>query len=455
MFNSSDVALRAIIKYISLAGHKARFLNVQIHFISGMDNEMKGDNMDKKPEDDAEYHLYPYSYDKNESEDILNSVPSDGTETGTTEDVTPVTSEPADTTSTEAVAQQDNKSDIASGEPAYTAPGPVGEQQRPEPQMEARKSYAEPAQQPPVTKKKGRKWQYITIVAVLLFIIGASFAVIYQTFNGDLYSSDDKIAVIYIQGTLVTSSVPGGFGYASSEEISDNIRKALNDDNVKAIVLRVNSGGGASTAGEEVYSEVKKASESGVPVVVSMGSTAASAAYHLSAPADLIVANPTTMTGSIGTIWTFQNLSEYYDAEGVEYYVVKSGEFKDMGYAWRGLSDDEKEYANKVVAQVYGQFIEDVAEGRDMSTSEVKSLADGRIYVGTEAKELGLVDELGNLYDAIDMAADISGIEGEPTVVYMNKPTLSSLLFSSETGVDVTSEEFLYYYEGNPYGSIN
>jgi protease-4 len=249
--------------------------------------------------------------------------------------------------------------------------------------------------------------------------------------------------------------VPGGIGYVSSEEISDNIRKALRDKNVKAIVLRVNSGGGSSTAGEEVYTEVKKASDSGVPVIISMGDVAASAAYHLSAPADLIVANPSTMTGSIGTIWTFQNLSAFYNEEGVEFYIVKSGEFKDMGGAWRGLSDDEKEYANKVVAEVYGNFIRDVAEGRDMSTSEVKSLADGRIYTGRQAKNLGLVDEFGNLYDAIDMAADMVNIEGEATVIYMNKPSLSSLLFGSESEATVSAEEFLRYYEESPYGQIS
>ncbi|WP_340820081.1 signal peptide peptidase SppA [Methanolobus sp. WCC4] len=420
---------------------------------------MTGDNKDRKTEDDGDYpgyHTYPYSYDDKEK-DSDSSVPSDDKEVRVSENDTPVEDENVVAVSgeTATVQTEDNTEDNASGSPAYIAPEPAVEEVKTEPQAEGRKAYTEPSREPPVIKKKSRKWQYVAIIAVLLFVIGASFAAIYQAFNGDIYSSDGKVAVIYIQGTLVTSTVPGGFGYVSSEEISDNIRRALDDEDVKAIVLRVNSGGGSSTAGEEVYSEVKKASESGVPVVVSMGSTAASAAYHLSAPADLIVANPTTMTGSIGTIWIFQNLSKYYDSEGIEYYVVKSGETKDMGYPWRGLSDEEKEYANKVVSQVYNEFIKDVAEGRDMSLSEVKALADGRIYIGSEAKELGLVDEMGNLYDSIDMAAELGGIEGEPTVVYMNKPTLSSLLFSSETGVDVTSEEFITYYEGNPYGYIS
>ncbi|MDK2825244.1 signal peptide peptidase A. Serine peptidase. MEROPS family S49 [Methanolobus vulcani] len=416
---------------------------------------MNGDNSEKNTEDDVEYHLYPYSYDKNGNDEIQTNVVSEDTEIeASAEDESSVRVETSEPVRVEAGTQAEKKTsnDIKSSEAVNAASETPVKEKLAEPTTKAGRGYYEPSRETPVVKKKSRKWQYIAFVLVLLFVIGASFAVIYQSFNGSLYSSNDKIAVIYIEGTLVTSSVPGGLGYASSEDISDNIRKALNDGDVKAIVLRVNSGGGASTAGEEAYEEVKKASESGVPVVVSMGSTAASAAYHLSSPADLIVANPSTMTGSIGTIWQFQNLSEYYDKEGIQYYIVKSGEFKDMGNPARGLSDDEKEYANKVVEEVYSNFVADVAEGRDMSVSEVKSLADGRIYTGREAKKLGLVDELGNFYDALDIAADLAGIE-DPTIVYMNKPTLSSMLFGSETNADSTSE-LAYYYEDSPYGYI-
>ena len=343
---------------------------------------MNGDNSEKNTEDDTEYHLYPYSYDKNESDDaqpenrkMQTSTVSEDTEIEASEkiaqDESPVVVEASEPVQEKVKTQKeigtlnesskDTSSDIQIGEPVTAAP--VKEKVAEPATRAGRTGYYEPSRETPVVKKKSRKWQYAAIFLALLFVIGVSFAAIYQSFNGDLYSSNDKIAVIYIEGTMVTSSVPGGLGYASSEVISDNIRKALDDEDVKAIVLRVNSGGGSSTAGEEAYEEVKKASDSGVPVVVSMGSTAASAAYHLSSPADLIVANPSTMTGSIGTIWQFQNLSEYYDKEGIEYYIVKSGEFKDMGNAARGLSDDEKEYANKVVAEVYSNFVRD-AGGR-------------------------------------------------------------------------------------------
>jgi protease-4 len=415
---------------------------------------MNGDNSNQKQEDDIDYHLYPYSYDENENDEIQTSVEFDNIETKAPDDIASAKNKPEENSSFESPAKREKINDTTNDETVNTTPETSNDKTITEPKKEAMAGYNEPRREPPVIKKKSRKWQYIGIVAVLLFIIGATFAVIYGSFNGDLYSSNNKVAVIYVQGTLITSSIPGGLGYVSSEEVSDNIRKALRDEDVKAIVLRVNSGGGSSTAGEEIYSEVKKASDSGVPVIISMGDVAASAAYHLSSPADLIVANPSTMTGSIGTIWTFQNLSGYYENEGIDYYIVKSGEFKDMGGAWRGLSDDEKEYANKVVAEVFGNFVRDVAEGREMSVSEVKSLADGRIYTGREAKELGLVDEFGNLYDAIDMAAEMGEIEGEPTIVYMNKPSLSSLLFGSEAEATVSAEEFLRYYEESPYGQI-
>ncbi|MBN2111069.1 MAG: signal peptide peptidase SppA [Methanosarcinaceae archaeon] len=381
------------------------------------------------PSDDVGYHGSPYSYGEPEK---------DGQEASDTYEYTEdATSGGTDTISGDHVQITGEDMGRSYGEEERSAPPEA--------------PYANTAS---VSRKKSRKWQYIAIVAVLLLIIGSSFLLLFQAFSGDLYSPGDKIAVIYIQGTLLTSSVPGGLGYATSEDIAESIREATADENVKAIVLRINSPGGSSTAGEEVYTEVKTASESGVPVVVSMGDVAASAAYHISAPADLIVANPSSMTGSIGTIWMFENLSVYYEEEGIEYYIAKSGEFKDMGGSWRGLTEDEKEYANRVVAEVYGNFVEDVARGRNMSVGEVRDLADGRIYTGQRAQELGLVDEIGNFYYALDRAAELGGIEGEPTIVYINRPTLSSLLFGSEADVSAAVDQFLNFYEESPYGRI-
>jgi protease-4 len=318
------------------------------------------------------------------------------------------------------------------------------------------RSNASSSQVPP--KRKRSHLSFIAVVLALIAVIGLSMVAIYFGFGfgGDLGTSD-KVAVIYVQGTMLTGNVPSGLGYATSEEISENIREAVKDENVKAIVLRINSGGGSPAAAQEIVEEIEKAQKAGVPVVISMGDTAASAAYYISAPADYIIANPSTSTGSIGVIWTFQNLSAYYNDEGVEYYIAKSGEMKDMGGSWRGLTDEEKEYADKVILETYEEFITQVAEGRNMSRGEVKELADGRIYTGLTAKKVGLVDELGNLYDAIDKAAELGGIQGEPRVVYMNQISLSKLLLGSETSsedVSLVSQELVSYFEDSPYGQI-
>ena len=309
---------------------------------------------------------------------------------------------------------------------------------------------------PAVQKKKRSGASYVVVLLALITVIGISMlAIVYGLGLGGNLGTSEKIAVIYVQGSMLTGNVPAGLGYATSEEISGNIHNAAADENVRAIVLRINSPGGSPAAAQEISIEIEKAQERGIPVIVSMGDLAASAAYYISAPADYIFANPSTTTGSIGVIWTFENRSAYNAKEGIDYYISKSGEFKDMGGSSRGLTDEEKEYADSVVMDSYENFVTQVAEGRKMSRSEVKELADGRIYTGSRAKELGLVDDFGNLYDAIDKAAELGNIQGEPKVVYMNRASLSSLLLSSESG-DSSEEtsQFVNYFEESPYGKI-
>lgn len=309
---------------------------------------------------------------------------------------------------------------------------------------------------PSPQKKKRSSMPYILVVLALLAVILVSIAAISYSFGfgGDIGSSE-KVAVIYVQGTMLSGNVPAGLGYATSEEISENIRSAVADKNVKAIVLRINSPGGSPAAAQEIVEEIKNAQAKGVPVVVSMGDLAASAAYYISAPTDYIIANPSTSTGSIGVIWVFQNMSGSYKETGVDYYIAKSGELKDMGGTWRGLTDEEKEYADSVVMESYEDFVTEVSEGRNMTRGEVKALADGRIYTGFRAKELGLVDNFGNLYDAIDKAAELGGIVGEPKVVYMNRASLSKLLLGSDSGESSEEvQQLVSYFEDSPYGKI-
>ncbi len=291
-----------------------------------------------------------------------------------------------------------------------------------------------------------RKWLFYTLL--VLFLLSVIATSTYLILHGaDLAITGDEVAVIYVQGVMLTGSVPQGLGIATSEEITASLREADESESVRAIVLRINSPGGSPAAAEEIISEMKKIDK---PIVVSMGDVAASAAYYISAPADRILANPDTITGSIGVIWTFQNRTAFYEEEGIKHYIAKSGEFKDMGADWRGLTDDEKLYADETILEVYNRFITTVAESRNLSIGEVKEIADGRVYTGSKAKELGLIDELGNLYDAIETAAELSGIKGRPTITYLNKPSLSKLLFGKE---DVNA--YISYYTENDYGIIS
>ncbi len=286
---------------------------------------------------------------------------------------------------------------------------------------------------------------YIASVFILLLIIAGSF---YLILGGKDWGIPNKVEVIYVQGELLTGSVPAGLGIATSEDITQSLKAAADDDGVKAIVMRINSPGGSPAASEEIISEMKKIKK---PIVVSMGDVAASGAYYISAPATKIIANPDTITGSIGVIWEFQNRSAFYAKDGTSFYISKSGAFKDMGADWRGLTDEEKRYADQTIEEAYMRFVTEVAQDRNLSLSKVKDLADGRVYTGAKAKELGLVDELGNLDDAIDVAASLGGIQGQPEVTYANKPSLSQLLFGGdESNISrITS----YYYE-SPYGQM-
>jgi protease IV len=262
------------------------------------------------------------------------------------------------------------------------------------------------------------------IVIGLACILLAS--VLSITGHNNLLSSDplaggkDKIAVVYIDGQMVADGGSDNDGVACSSEIVKDLRKATDDKNVKAIVLRVNTPGGTPVAAEEIISQINKTRAS-KPVVVSMGDMATSAGYFVSSNADRIIANPDTFTGSIGVIWVFKNKSKYYGDEGVNYYVAKSGNFKDLGSDWRGLSNDEKDYVQRIINESYTRFVTSVAKGRNLSVDYVRSIADGRVYTGSDAKDMGLVDELGGLYDAVNVAANLSGLKGKPEIAYMDK----------------------------------
>ncbi len=230
------------------------------------------------------------------------------------------------------------------------------------------------------------------------------------------YVGGDKVAVLEIKGLISDSS-----------EINKEIIAFREREDIKAIVLRIDSPGGAVGPSQEVYREVKKVKKEKKVVVASMGSVAASGGYYIAAAADQIVANPGTITGSIGVIVEFANVQELMDKLGMKGVVIKSGKFKDTGSPLREMNDEEKNILQELVNDIHQQFVAVVAENRKLNINDVNDIADGRIFSGAQAQKASLVDKLGNLEDAIELASKLAGIEGKPNVVYSRKRK-SSLL---------------------------
>ncbi len=235
----------------------------------------------------------------------------------------------------------------------------------------------------------------------------------------DIGVGGDKIAIINIEGTIVGGK--SEFGIFGSESGADNIarqiKRAGEDPSVKAIILRINSPGGSAAASQEIHAEVCKARENGKIVVASMSDIATSGGYYVACGADKIVANPGTITGSIGVIFSRLQYSELLERYGIRANVIKSGKYKDIGSPLRNMTAEERQILQELIDDIYFQFVRAVEEGRQMNEKEVLELADGRILTGRQAKEKGLVDELGNFQDAVDLASKLAGIEGKPRLV--------------------------------------
>jgi len=239
----------------------------------------------------------------------------------------------------------------------------------------------------------------------------------------------DKIAVIPLSGPITAGGSSLFYGSAITPGlVREQLNRAEKDVTVKAIVLRIESPGGVVAPCQEISAEIEKVKQT-KPVVVSMGNTAASGGYYISAKADKIVALPGTLTGSIGVISQIPNVKGLYDKLGIEIQTFKGGKYKDMYSGFRELTPEEKEIMQQMVDNYYEQFVETVAEGRGLSKEQVRSLATGQLYTGVEAKELGLVDELGGLDTAIDLAAELAGVT-TPRIEYYKpqKSLLESLL---------------------------
>ncbi len=258
----------------------------------------------------------------------------------------------------------------------------------------------------------------LIIVGVILGIFLLSIFFLARFGEEKAFTFGDKIAVVDIKGVIT-----------SSRGIVEQIERLKENNDVKAIILRINSPGGGVGPSQEIYREVLRAKEK-KKIIASMESVAASGGYYVACASDVIVANPGTITGSIGVVMEFSNVEDLLKKIGLRSYVIKSGKHKDIGSPLRKMTSEEKAILQGVIDSVHNQFVRAVAEGRDMEERKVRQIADGRIFSGEQAKELGLVDRLGSLQDAIEIAAEMIGIEGKPVVIYpKRKLSFYELLF--------------------------
>jgi len=258
--------------------------------------------------------------------------------------------------------------------------------------------------------KRKRIWVGLLAIGVILVLFfSALLLMVRLSGKPGRLPFGDKIAVVEIQGVITQSS-----------RVIEEIHQHLADDGVKAIILRIDSPGGGVGPSQEIHREVVKAKEK-KKIVASMGAVAASGGYYVACASDLIVANPGTITGSIGVIMQFSNFEDLLKKIGIKGVVLKSGEHKDIGSPFREMTPEEKKIMQGTLDNVHQQFIQAVAKGRKLDRGKVIPIADGRIMTGEQAQQLGLVDKLGNLQDAIDEATKLAGISGKPQILYPKK----------------------------------
>ncbi|MBN1634118.1 MAG: signal peptide peptidase SppA [Ignavibacteria bacterium] len=270
---------------------------------------------------------------------------------------------------------------------------------------------------PPVPKKKNR-WIWIILIIFLTFaFIFAGIA--FLTFTKALFTGFDSKYEYEVRGkgTEKIAIVDLDYSIYFSESLTRQFKKYREDKSIKAIILRVNSPGGGTAASHEMYEEIKKTRDSGKPVIVSVSSVAASGAYYASCGANIIVANPSSLVGSIGVIIQYISMKDLADKLGIKDVTVKSGELKDTGNPLRDINEKDKEYLQDVVNDSYELFLEIVSRERKINLDSLREIANGRIFTGRQGLKLRLIDTLGTFDDAVNIAAKYANIEGEPKLV--------------------------------------
>ncbi len=270
---------------------------------------------------------------------------------------------------------------------------------------------------------KTAKWLWGIFAVIFIFFVFVILVVI-SFFNDsdteDINSgSGGTIAIVELKEPIY-----------ESESIVRQFKKYRENSSVKAIVFRIESPGGGVSASQEIYQEVRKTRKSGKPIVVSMGSVAASGGYYVAIGADKIVANPGSVTGSIGVISQFMHYDDLLGKIGISSSTIKSGKLKDSGSPFRKMNEDDKKYFQGMIDDIYDQFVSSVAAERKLDPKVVRQLADGRVYTGRKAYELKLIDTLGTYEDAISIAADMAHLSGTPRLIKEKKrERLADMIF--------------------------
>jgi protease-4 len=251
----------------------------------------------------------------------------------------------------------------------------------------------------------------IVILAAVALFLGLVMTFFFSvTGPSEPFSLREKIGILPIEGTIT-----------ESDTLVAQLVEFRKDRRIKAVILRVDSPGGSVAPSQEIYREIRRTIQT-KKVVASLGGIAASGGYYVACAANKIVASPGTLSGSIGVIMEFVEAEELLKKIGVSVEVLKTGEFKDVGSFNRKLTERDREMLRSLVFDVQRQFVEAVAQGRNLPVEKVREIADGRVLSGAQCKDLGLVDQLGNFEDAVELAKTLTGIKGEVSLVYPKKP---------------------------------
>jgi len=303
-----------------------------------------------------------------------------------------------------------------------------------------------PTPQPP--RRRSLIWVIPVVLGGLVFLtlIMVGIGMLFRGLPGfgGISEYGSHIALIRVEGIITAGKSGSGLfsgSYCGSEDVIEQLERARKNDDVKAIVLRMDSPGGSPAGSEEVYNEIMRVRRGGKIVYTSMADVAASGGYYIACASDRIYADSSTLTGSIGVIWDITDMSGLYRKIGFNPQVIKSGKFKDIGSPNRPLTPEERALLQNIVMETYEQFVKAVAEGRHLPVADVRKIADGRVLTGSQAIKVKLVDRIGGMKETVRAAARAGGIKGEPKVVeYRRHRSIYDILGSETEGAASEAE---------------